>query len=44
MFTSLTNWINQFNPLSTNKNEQAIIDHKIHSGVTEPYWIEIIIN
>ena len=43
MFTSLTNWINQFKPkpylLSTNKNEQAIIDHKIHSGVTEPYWI-----
>ena len=48
MFTSLTNWINKFEPkpypLSTNKNEQAIIDHKIHSGVTEPYWIEIIIN
>ena len=43
IFTSLTNWINQFKPkpypLSTNKNEQAIIDHKIHSGVTEPYWI-----
>lgn len=41
MFTSLTNWINKFKPypLSTNKNEQAIIDHKIHSGVTEPYWI-----
>lgn len=41
MFTSLTNWISQFKPypLSTNKNEQAIIDHKIHSGVTEPYWI-----
>lgn len=43
MFTSFTNWINKFKlkpyPLSTNKNEQAIIDHKIHSGVTEPYWI-----
>lgn len=41
MFTSLTNWINEFKPypLSTNMNEQAIIDHKIHSGVTEPYWI-----
>ena len=43
MFTSLTNWINKLKPkpypLSTNKNEQAIIDHKIHSGVTEPYWI-----
>lgn len=43
MFTSLTNWTNKFKlkpyPLSTNMNEQAIIDHKIHSGVTEPYWI-----
>ena len=42
-FTSLTNRVNKFKPkpypLSTNKNEQAIIDHKIHSGVTKPYWI-----
>ena len=26
-------------PTSTNRNEQAISDHKVNSGVTEPYWV-----
>lgn len=26
-------------PVSSNKNEQAVSDHKVNSGVEEPYWI-----
>lgn len=43
IFTNLTNLISSLKPkpypLSSNKNEQAIIDHKVNSGVTAPYWI-----
>ena len=38
-----SNWLSQFTPkkypVSTNKNEQAIIDHKVNSGIEDSYWI-----
>jgi hypothetical protein len=38
-FDFVSNLFNNSYPTSTNRNEQAISDHKVNSGVTESYWV-----